>query len=812
MKKSLIVCVSIFWLFLGGIEVYGEKKNTEKENSISSEEILEEKKKDATRKVTKKFIGRGNTENEKERQRRSLRYSSLEPIGLYAEEGNTLTVEVNGQDSLELVIGSPERNTQNKYNLNQGINMIEVKSKGPIYIINANEGGSVIVSISGATGSLPYFDLSNTDVEDFEKQMSTEINATDVQLISNKAIITVSYEQAKKNIKNPKELMEYYDKFLLAQDKVSGINDNGMTENLVDLHFQHFIEVPRMYMFATQEYMGFNGDAALSRLLKIDNGWGIWHESGHQRQQSPWKWNSVTESTVNIYSMAAQKEITGSITALDKYYPQMHTFLKSENKNFEKQNNDLKMVLFGQLTNTFGDNFYPVLHQYYRRSNLSYSNDGERIQDFILAVSNITGYNMSPYFDQWGFVVSCATRNQTNQLADLPAPIWLNDNQIIKKLPMRLINNVTLFENNINVDLNILEKGMFQGEKLVLIKNDKYVSELTNKIPFYSSLNDNEWHTDTTLNTTDIIRIEVRNSDGTFQLYKGSIIVDQLKNKISGYLSSEEPLSEILTQTILDDIRMEISKITDEDDKVTLFNLLEKLEERYLESLVKDIVLDEKGDLFVEFSNTKFKDYNKIVILGTNKYIAEVSNGTPYYGSINSNIFKISQQENQEKFSIQFRLPHKTYTVNEICKEELILKRDLEFLFTVDNQLKDDVTQKKLDDLRNRISSLSGSLKESLTTRNNYAQKLFFELMVSELNSNGIKVVVSFSNNLYKNYKVVVLEDNKYMAEVTNGVPYYGQLDGDIFTPSKNINMDSLYEIEIRHASGNYRIKGSLLD
>ena len=86
------------------------------------------------------------------------------------------------------------------------------------------------------------------------------------------------------------------------------------------------------------------------------------------------------EGTVNIYSMVAQKAVTGSITAMDQYYPEMHRYLNSGNKDFERQNNNLKMVMFGQLWNTFGDEFYPILHQYYRENNLNYGSDAERIQ------------------------------------------------------------------------------------------------------------------------------------------------------------------------------------------------------------------------------------------------------------------------------------------------------------------------------------------------------------------------------------------------------------------------------------------------
>ncbi len=161
---------------------------------------------------------------------------------------------------------------------------------------------------------MPYFDLNQTSVADFEKQMAEMTNAKDVQLVSNKALITVSYAMAKKYLGDPKELMTYYDRFLTAQDRVSGITTDGNLVNFVDRHLQHFLESPKLYMYTENEFMGFHNDRALQRLLKTNEGWGIWHESGHQRQQTPWKWGAVVESSVNIYALAAQKELTGKIT------------------------------------------------------------------------------------------------------------------------------------------------------------------------------------------------------------------------------------------------------------------------------------------------------------------------------------------------------------------------------------------------------------------------------------------------------------------------------------------------------------------
>ncbi|MCA5011736.1 MULTISPECIES: M60 family metallopeptidase [unclassified Enterococcus] len=805
MKKWLPVCLLFSLAILGHSETYAEESNETKEATAETQsETLQTSERKEIRKV---FLGRGNAANEQKRQLRTLRYSSLEASGLYGKKGDMLHVNVSDQDSLELVLGTPERNTQKRVRLNRGENVIAVENDGAIYITNPNDSGSALVTISGATGSMPYFDLNATNVSDFQKQMEEQTDAADVQLVSNKAMITVSYARAKKYLEDPKQLMEYYDKFLLAQDRVSGISDTGNPANYTDRHFQHFIEVGKMYMYATNEYLGFNGDAAVSRLLQTNNGWGIWHESGHQRQQSPWKWGSVTESTVNIYSMAAEKEVTGKIGALDKHYPKMHSYLNSKDKDFEKQSNELKMVFFGQLSNTFGDQFYPTLHQYYRENQLSYSTDAERIQNFMTNVSTITGYDMTPYFEQWGFNIDDATREKNEQLNKLPEQIWLNDNKTTKKLPMRLFNTISLSESNVNVALTTYQNNIFEGQKIVLIKNDQYIAELTNKKPAYSYLKQNSWIRNIQLEATDVIRIETRNADGTFQLYRGSIITDQLKKQLTEYLHLGDEIVMTIDQAKLDDLRGKINNVTDTIIKEKLLYLLETLEERYLGYLIDDISLNEQGVLQVDFFDNRFKAYNKIVILGNNKYIAEVAKGKPYYSNLSKNSLRMSNKMDQDSFAVQFRLPHKTYTVAEIKKSELLLKNEINALVTADRQLDPSVTQEKLDSLRAQVGQMTGSVKETLTQKINAAQQLFFESMITEINLNNNKVTVTFANDLFKNYKIVIIENSKYLAEVTNGKPYYGQLNNNVFVTSKTSTAENSYELEIRHSSGNYRIK-----
>jgi len=55
---------------------------------------------------------------------------------------------------------------------------------------------------------------------------------------------------------------------------------------------------------------GFAHDAVdfITDRSKLENdGWGPWHEIGHQHQQSAITWNETVEVTVNIYSLAVER-------------------------------------------------------------------------------------------------------------------------------------------------------------------------------------------------------------------------------------------------------------------------------------------------------------------------------------------------------------------------------------------------------------------------------------------------------------------------------------------------------------------------
>jgi|GEM_PF-4528857 len=85
--------------------------------------------------------------------------------------------------------------------------------------------------------------------------------------------------------------------------------------------------------------------------------------------------------------------------------------------------------MFWQLHLTFGEDFYPLLHSRYREMDNSDLpiNDEQRQQSFILESSRVSGINLIPFFEMWGFPIGQSTRAHLNHFPLLNHPIWENE-------------------------------------------------------------------------------------------------------------------------------------------------------------------------------------------------------------------------------------------------------------------------------------------------------------------------------------------------------------------------------------------------
>lgn len=388
---------------------------------------------------------------EGERERRAAGYADarkiFQPTGLYAKPNEQITIEVTGNQPITAVIGT-HRHDQEwaiRYPLQAGINTISSPNGGLLSFDNSNNEGSIHVNVVSGGSPVPFFVLGKNTKADWQAMMSAYPDAPSVVLQSEKALLVFTYASARDHILNqdPVPVLQTYDTFIGAQDKISGLsNSDPDPRHHLDKHLIGIIEQPNYtggaYAYATWDgaIMPTNTGANADSLDLTRMGWGQYHEAGHLRQQGPWTWGEMIEVTVNLYSLAAKKALKPTEPARSQgEYLAAFTFVDQPTKNFS--DSDSKLEMLWQLHLAFGDNFYPDLHRLYRetaKADLP-TTDDQKKQAFILNTSKVAHYDLTPFFDKWGLSATNETRNKINSLSLplLTAPIWFGSEYNIIK-------------------------------------------------------------------------------------------------------------------------------------------------------------------------------------------------------------------------------------------------------------------------------------------------------------------------------------------------------------------------------------------
>ncbi|ANS51084.1 O-GlcNAcase NagJ [Bacillus thuringiensis] len=249
--------------------------------------------------------------------------------------------------------------------------------------------------------------------------------------------MTMHPETVKEHLKqaDPTELLKKHDEIINIESGISGLSKDGVGATNRGKHYIHFVEdwYTKTHMYA-MEYRTAYSKGSLKPVLDVEelnaNGWGPWHELGHQHQQDPWLWNGLGEVTVNIYSLAVQTTF-GHKTRLEKEgrYEAAFAYLGKPDAQ-EKMGVFEKLVMFWQLHLAYGDQFYPKLHQMYRMLHdvEMPQSDEEKKQMFIYMTSKAAGQNLISFFEKWGLTPNDDTREKIEglNLPKLEKEIWLS--------------------------------------------------------------------------------------------------------------------------------------------------------------------------------------------------------------------------------------------------------------------------------------------------------------------------------------------------------------------------------------------------
>ena len=303
---------------------------------------------------------------------------------------------------------------------------------------------TVKINVKGGK-AFPLYNLNRTNPLNWQNDLRTMTDAPFVQLISDKVLITITYKDyLKTRIRNIPKSFKTIHQVIDWEDELAGF-DNSTPKNARTRDRLHYLidlystpkESESYYMYASNYLIGMKRDNFTDLTEKLDKEWGIWHETGHTHQQRSWTWGSISEISVNMFSLYVQEKFglpsrLGTIEGgeTDTTFEKARKYIAQRNKNYLAENeadyNELfsKLVMFYQLKSVYGWDSIKKLHQYFRKQPyLENENetDAAKANKFVYAMCVVTKNNLIPFFKKWGLSVDAVTTGKINSL-HLPLP------------------------------------------------------------------------------------------------------------------------------------------------------------------------------------------------------------------------------------------------------------------------------------------------------------------------------------------------------------------------------------------------------
>ncbi|MDR2843618.1 MAG: M60 family metallopeptidase [Candidatus Symbiothrix sp.] len=394
---------------------------------------------------------------EKERLRlcQGHRKFDQQPTGFYLERGKKVKVKVEiltpalDGSMPELTVGTLGFNVAGRAKktvaLKEGINTIVADQDtlgGLIYLsftTNAKRApqgeARIIFTEESEQVRAPHYIYGVTTVADFRNMLDT-YPTPDVIFHSDYVIVCATREAANQYSRgiNQKKWLDGLHTLLALEDTISGMDNNDPNPihhrmNTGEIRFLLTENTSGNPHANTAGYTGYPHGSIrryLTEFTQPGGGNDIWmlgHELGHQHQQPAYQINLATESTVNIYTFVVERNIVGPDyvrTSNATWAKVRNTYLAQpvENRKYDTNDTDMKalvgidgnevrFLVWEQLFCLFGDSFYKTLHRVVREEKVSAGGTSdERIFYLIWKASQISGYDLREYFNQWGIRVT----------------------------------------------------------------------------------------------------------------------------------------------------------------------------------------------------------------------------------------------------------------------------------------------------------------------------------------------------------------------------------------------------------------------
>jgi enhancin-like peptidase M60 family/peptidase M60-like protein len=295
---------------------------------------------------------------------------------------------------------------------------------GGLIYLEAKVGTQGAVTIEGAVAA-PRYVLGQTDLAAWRETIRHH-PAPWAELASDKIVVSVPSRHVR-GLSDPQRLMAFWDRIADACADLAAIpRERARPERYVA-----DVQISAGYMHAGYPIMthldAAEGMARFEVLSKAGNyTWGLFHELGHNHQESEWTFGGTGEVTCNLFTLYVLQEVCGVERPRAALYGakrsrRLNAFFQGP-RSFAKWKSDpfLALLQYMQLQEAFGwEPFKRVFRDYRALPHAERPrSDAERRDQWLIRFSRAVGINLGPFFETWGVPTSEAARASLRDLPD----------------------------------------------------------------------------------------------------------------------------------------------------------------------------------------------------------------------------------------------------------------------------------------------------------------------------------------------------------------------------------------------------------
>jgi len=304
--------------------------------------------------------------------------------------------------------------------LNQTATEISSTHGGIIYLefsAQSAVGDTLTLTLSGRMGMVPSFSSKTGS-----QQIADTAKAPWAELYGRSIVLTVPADKLE-NVRKPAALLNFWDRAVWAAAGFAGVDSFKCKELIVaDL------QISSGYMHSGHPIVCHLD--ALDRMLNLDNklftegSWGLFHELGHNFQHQAYTFEGAGEVCVNFFTLYIMDKVLNLKPQQTSWLQKNELkeyFSKPVSFNSWKENPKTALLTFVPLINSFGWEILKsvCIDMVKLEKQQGWLSDADKRDCWVKFYSEKSGYNLTHYFDLWGFEFSSTLYKELSYL-----PVW----------------------------------------------------------------------------------------------------------------------------------------------------------------------------------------------------------------------------------------------------------------------------------------------------------------------------------------------------------------------------------------------------